>query len=106
MPIFSTDPINTAPPTAGTSANTSVASIATSTTLLAANAARLGGSIFNDSTKELSILLGAGPITLANRSKKLAAGQEYEIESEYTGIIVGAWFNGLNGAAHVTELTP
>lgn len=84
---------------------TSVASIASDTTILAANVNRLAVKIFNDSSKELSLLFAAGTSSAANRTEKLAAGQ-VEDYSGYTGIIKGGWFNGTNGAARVTEFTP
>lgn len=107
MTISSTDPItipNPSPP-AGVGTVTVVNSIASDTTILAANAARIRCKIFNDSNKELSLLFAVGTSSATSRTEKLAAGQVEDYEG-YTGIIKGGWFNGTNGAARVTEFTP
>ena len=83
---------------------TSVASSVTDVTLLAANAARRGFKIFNDSTKTLSVALD-GVASATNFTFKIAAGAFYESRlMDYTGVIHGIWV-AANGFARVTELT-
>jgi len=90
-------PINRTP------TRTSVASAMATTTLLAANANRLGATVFNNSTANLYLALGAGAGT-TNFTIKLAAGAYYPIPFGFTGIISGIW-DAVNGNALVTELT-
>jgi hypothetical protein len=86
-----------------TAAHTTVASSASSVTILAANAARKGARIVNNSSKILYLTFGATTTTAAFTSK-LAAGQELEIPTDgYTGIVSGLW-SSVNGDAQVTEL--
>lgn len=94
---------------AGTATTTSVASSGTSVTLLAANAGRLGGSITNDSTAILYVLLSSTPADAASTSHytlQMAANTSgtsyFEIPSGYTGAIYGIWASA-NGFAKVTE---
>lgn len=94
--------------TSGTGTSANVASSATSVTLLAANAARKGATIYNDSTSVLRVKLGA-TASATSFSVVLAAltsgiGGYYEVPASYTGIIDGIW-DSANGAARVTELT-
>lgn len=88
----------------GTSALTSVASANATTTLLAANTSRVGATIFNDSTANLYLALGAGA-TASVCTLKMAAGSYYEVPFGYTGIITGFW-DAVNGNARITQLTP
>lgn len=93
------------PSTTGTPAT--VAASATSVTLLAANAARRGGTIVNESTAILYVLLGT-PATATSYTVALApmgtVGSYYEIPFNYTGIVTGIWASA-TGNARVTELT-
>lgn len=90
---------------ANTVATTQVADSAVAVTLLAANAARRGGSIFNDSTESMIILWGAG-ITLANWSVAMAPGGYIEIPFGYTGQIDAMWQAATaTGEAKITEFT-
>jgi hypothetical protein len=89
----------------GTATQTSVAStVTTNTTLLAANANRLGASIYNESTSVLFILLGTGTESTTVYTLQMAAGAYYEVPNAFTGIIKGHWVTA-NGSARVTELT-
>lgn len=92
---------------AATGTNTSVAgTVSASTTILAANVARLGATVFNDSTSILYLSLGA-TCTTTNFTVKLAAGAYYELPNDSTGwvgIITGTWATA-TGNARVTELT-
>lgn len=97
-----------APQKSGTGTPTQVASSATAVTILASNAARLGGSVVNDSTAILYLILSATTPTTAVYTVALAAkgtvGSYYEIPFGYTGIIQGIWATA-NGNAVVTQYT-
>lgn len=92
-------------PTASTTAVvTNVPDTASNVTLLAANTARAGASIENDSTEILYVKLGTTAST-ASYTVKMVAGAYYEVPFGYTGNIDGIWANNAAGAALVTELT-
>lgn len=82
-----------------------VASSATSVTLQASNANRLGWNVFNDSTAVLYVKFGA-TASATSFVVELAALGYYEMPSAltYKGIIDGIWASA-NGNARVTELT-
>lgn len=78
---------------------------ASSTTLLASNAARRGATIFNDSTVSLYVKFGATAST-TSFTVLMAAQAYYELPatpSVYTGVIDGIWASDASGAARVTE---
>lgn len=87
-----------------TATQTSVAGATSSTSLLAANAARLGATVYNDSTAILYLLLGSGTASTSAYSVQLGAGAYYEVPFGYTGAIKGLWASA-TGNARVTELT-
>lgn len=83
---------------------TSVASSPTSVSLAAANAARRGLVITNDSTKILYIAFAA-TATVSAWTYKLGAGATVELPlNGYTGIVTGIW-SAVNGSARITEIT-
>jgi hypothetical protein len=90
---------------AATATLSNVASSATNVTLLASNSARKGAAIYNDSTQNLYLKLGATAST-SSFTVLLVAGAYYELPttSVYTGIIDGIWASA-NGSARVTELS-
>lgn len=88
---------------ASTATLSNVSSSASSVTVLAANSARVGGTIYNDSTQVVYLKFGATAST-SSFTVKLAADTYYEIPGGYTGIIDGIWASA-NGSARVTELT-
>ena len=90
-------------PKAATSAQTSVAGSATVVTILAANTARLGATVFNDSAALLYLHLGASASTTVHTLQIPASGY-YEVPSLYTGILTGLWASA-TGSARVVELT-
>lgn len=90
-------------PTTNTAALTSVASSATSVTLLSANASRKGYIIFNDSTQILYVAFGATSTTSAY-SVKLFPNAALTSDLVYTGAVSGIWASA-NGAAKMTEFT-
>src|SRR4051794_36278118 len=90
---------------AATGTATSVAStVTTNTTILAANAARFGASIYNESTAVLFLLLGAGTESATVYTLQMAAGSYYETPFGFTGIIKGHWA-AANGSARIMEYT-
>jgi hypothetical protein len=83
----------------------SVASSAASVTVLAANAARLGATVFNESTQILYLLLQTGgTASLTTYTLQMAGGGYYEVPFQYNGALIGIWA-AANGFARVTELT-
>jgi hypothetical protein len=85
-----------------TPTTSTVAALATTTTLLASNTLRLGATIYNDSTSILYLKLGA---TASNTSYtvQLFSNGYYEVPYGYTGIIDGIWVSA-TGNARVTEI--
>ncbi len=79
-----------------------VASSASAVTLQAANADRRGLRVQNDSTAVLYLKYGAGA-SLTSYTKKLVAGEYWEMPpNDYSGIVSGIWAT-TNGFAYVTE---
>lgn len=92
-----------------TGTETNVASSASSVTLLASNANRLGAVIVNDSTQILYVLLQTGGTASATvyTFQMAPAGivpSILEIPFGYTGAVIGIWA-AANGSARVTEFT-
>jgi hypothetical protein len=80
-----------------------VSSSASSTTLAAANTARRGLVIVNDSTAVLYVKFGA-TASATSFTYQLGPGDTLEMEQPvYTGVVDGIWASA-NGAARVTEL--
>ena len=92
-------------PKASASTVAQVASSATSVTLLAANANRLGAFITNDSTQVLLVKLGTAATTTSYTAAVPITRGLFEVPFGYTGIITGIWI-AANGNAYVTEVTP
>ncbi len=90
-------------PPAGTSPHTNVASSLTVVTLLAANANRLGASIYNDSNGRVRVKMGAGA-SLTSFTKRLSPHEFFPVPFAYTGIITGIW-EQVPGFARVVEFT-
>lgn len=87
-----------------TTAVTAAVSAATiSTTLLAANALRIAGSLYNDSSAICYIKFGSGA-AIASFKVPLAANTYYEIPGGYNGIITGIWAS-VAGSMRVSEET-
>jgi hypothetical protein len=98
-------PIVIVPTTSGTGTVTSVAAVAVSTTLLAANALRIGATIVNDSVRILYVRCGT-PASAVLYTVRLTNGAYWEVPAGYTGILTGIWVAPPAGAALVTEFTP
>lgn len=89
---------------ATTGTTNSIPGAMVSTTLLAANAAaRLGVSVFNDSSATLYLKTGAVAST-ASFTVKILPGGYWECPYGYSGIVDGIW-DAAAGAALVTEYT-
>lgn len=89
-----------------TGTNSSVSDSASSVTILASNANRLGATISNDSSAALYLLLGSTSASTTNYSARITQYGYYEVPFGYTGQINGIWASDPNdGAARVTELT-
>lgn len=85
-----------------TSAVSKISSSATSVTLAASNADRLGLMIFNASTQDLFIKYGGASAT-DNYTVKISGGWYFEAPAPcYTGAVYGIWASE-NGYAMVTE---
>ena len=82
----------------------SVASAATSTTILAANARRKGATIFNTDANALCLRLDGGVATTTTGfNVRLVQNAYFEIPFGYTGLITGIWETDGAGAANVCE---
>lgn len=83
---------------------TTVASSATSVSLLAANPARRRFVVVNESSKTLFIAFAA-TATLTAYTVSVAGGMVYEgVLNDYTGVVSGIWSTA-NGNARITEIT-
>lgn len=82
---------------------TSVASSATSVTLLALNTGRKYATFYNESTAVLYLATAATATTSAYTVQIPASGF-YEFSTAYTGVISGIWASA-NGNVRITEFT-
>jgi hypothetical protein len=92
---------------ASTANVTGVASSASSQTILASNAARLGAIIVNSSTAILYLKYSSGAASNASAGYTVSvaiSGGVHEVPFGYTGAITGIWASA-NGFANVTELS-
>jgi len=90
--------------TATANTRSSVAAAATDTLILAASGARLGATIFNDSSAVLYLALGTVAASTTNFTVKMVADAYYEVPFGYTGEIRGIWASA-TGSARVGEIT-
>lgn len=81
---------------------TSVASATASTQLMAANAGRNGGLIFNESTAVLYLALHATTASTTAYTVQVAPGASFQLPAGYTGPVWGVWASA-NGSARVTQ---
>lgn len=87
-----------------TGTQSSVAASATDVTILAANTARYGASVYNDSSAICYLLVGSGTSSATNHTVQLNGGAYYEVPYGYTGVLKGIWASA-TGSARVTEWT-
>lgn len=88
---------------------TAVTSNASSVTVLASNANRLGATIVNDSTSDLYLLLETGgtastTVFTIHLPPRTTVEAYYEVPFGYTGDVIGIW-SSAQGHARVTEFT-
>jgi len=89
-----------------TAAQSSVAENLSNVTLLAANAARLGATIFNETVSSNLLLKLGVTASTTSYTVKLTPGAYYEVPYRYTGQIDGIWdVADAGGSARITELT-
>ena len=89
-----------------TGAQTSVASTTTpNTTLLAADANRLGATVYNESTSVLWVLLGAGTESTTVYTLQIAAGGYYEVPNAFCELRISGHWTAANGSARITAVT-
>lgn len=93
------------PSRAGTATLSNVSDTDSSATLVAANTARIGLLVFNDSDQALYLKYGATAST-TSYTVKIAAGGYWEMPQPiYAGVVDGIWAANSTGAARLTELT-
>lgn len=102
--ISASQSVTTIPTTSGTSTPSNVAGSATSVTVLASNSSRKGGTVYNDSTAILYLLLNSGSASTTSFTTKLFPDDYFEIPFNYTGALTGIWASA-TGSARVTEFT-
>lgn len=103
MGLFNPALVTFSPSTSATVTPTSVTSSTTSASLLSGNSDRKGATIWNNSTANLFVELGA-TATTSVFTVKLTAGGYYETPFTYTGVISGIW-DAVNGSALVREFS-
>lgn len=91
---------------ADTATLSQVNSSASSVTILAANANRIGALVFNTDANNLYLAFTSSAATTSAFTVKIAAGGYYEFPAPvYRGQVTGIWDVDGSGAAVVTELT-
>ncbi len=103
--VASMTPIQVLPPT-GTWTQSTVASLASSGTLIASNASRRGLCVSNNSTSILYLYMSSSTATTTTANNVIIPpGGDYVMPSPiYTGQITCIW-SAANGSAQVTEIT-
>jgi hypothetical protein len=101
--VSATNPLQVKDQRAATPAVTSVAGSATSVSCLASNANRLGATVYNDSTADLYVKLGATAST-SSFTVKIFTDGFFAVPFGYTGVIDCIWSSAA-GNARVTEVT-
>lgn len=89
--------------TATVGTQTSVAGNAASVSLLPANTARKGATIYNDSSANLYVRLAAAAASNANFTLLMSGSSYYEVPFGYNGEIRGIW-DSATGNARITEI--
>lgn len=103
QPVSIASTVTTKETRSGTATTSQVADTASSATLLASNASRLGASITNDSSARLYIKTGT-TASATDYTVSLRQHESWEAPYGYTGRIDGIWASDPgDGAARVTE---
>mgnify|MGYP001559153434 CR=1 FL=1 len=89
------------PPVSGT--RSIVAATATATELLPSGT-RVGGTVFNDSDKDLFLGLGAVEVSSTFFTIKISPGGYYEVPYNFGGQVRGVWAASPTGYARITEV--
>lgn len=82
---------------------TEVSDTNTSVQLVAYDNARVGVSIWNDSTAILYLLVGSGTASPTEAGVKVAVDGYWEAPYNYCGQIQGIWASDASGQARITE---
>ncbi len=90
---------------ANTGTSTQVASGTSAVTILAANTARYGATVFNDDANVLYLLLGTGTVSATVYTVQIPSGGYYEVPYGFTGVLTGLWAADGSGSARVTEFS-
>jgi len=99
--------LSVATSTTGTATRTQVADSATDVLLLAANAARLLATIYNDSTVALYVGLGTTTVTTTNYTVIVFPNGFFVSPETFVGQIRGIWASDPGtGGAKITEIAP
>lgn len=85
-----------------TATRTSVAGAAADTALLAANPARIGATIYNESTAILYLGYGATAVSLTNYSVQVPASGYLEIPPQFVACAIRGYWAAANGSARIT----
>lgn len=86
--------LTTTPPAAGTCTQSNVAASASSVTVLAANAARLGFTLYNDSDSACNLRRSSSAASTTNYNKRLFPNEFFSTASlgfNYTGAFTCIW---------------
>lgn len=102
-PVDATFGLAVKPPKSATGTLSSVAAAAVSTTVLAANSARVGATFYNDSTVNAYLAL-SGTASASAFTKKLLPNDFFVLPAWYTGIVTAIW-DSATGNMRVTEMT-
>jgi hypothetical protein len=106
--VVAISPNNTVPvtanaPSSSTSSVTNVSAAAASTQILAANAARMCATVYNDSSSVCYLKLGSGA-SATSMTLPMQPYSYYDVPEVWRGAVFGYWVTA-TGAARVTELT-
>lgn len=105
-PVYLVDPSSGNPLSPASSSTATLSSVASATStgvLLAANVARKGVVIYNESTAILYVACALTTTTSAY-TIQIAANASWSLPLVYTGVISGLW-SAVNGNARITEFS-
>jgi len=88
-----------------TGALSSVASVASATSLLTASSSRVGIIIYNESTSNLFVLLGTGTVSTTNYTTVIAPNTSFVVPDRFTALKVDGIWATANGSARITVVS-